>query len=96
MSPISRERIASLLNAAKFASDVPSKLHSLRRLKDELSGAGGPLLKEFLPTLIDLVSDRFSPVRKLTIQYVSITRCLSLQFNSCDSDLMSILQSCNY
>ncbi|CAN4106127.1 unnamed protein product [Withania somnifera] len=70
MSPISRERITSLLNAAKFASDVPSKLHSLRRLKDELSGADGPLLSEFFPTLLDLVSDRFSPVRKLTTEMV--------------------------
>lgn len=70
MSPISRERIASLLNAAKFASDVPSKLHSLRRLKDELSGADAPLLSEFFPTLLDLVSDRFSPVRKLTAEMV--------------------------
>lgn len=70
MSPISRDRITSLLNAAKFASDVPSKLHSLHRLKDELSGADGPLLSEFFPTLLDLVSDRFSPVRKLTTEMV--------------------------
>ncbi|XP_059305368.1 uncharacterized protein LOC132056978 [Lycium ferocissimum] len=70
MSPISRERIASLLNAAKFASDVPSKLHSLRRLKDELSGADANLLSEFFPTMLDLVSDRFSPVRKLTAEMV--------------------------
>ncbi|XP_055812650.1 uncharacterized protein LOC129882403 [Solanum dulcamara] len=69
-SPISRERIASLINAAKFASDVPSKLHSLRRLKDELSGADSALLSEFFPTLLDLVSDRFSPVRKLTTEMV--------------------------
>lgn len=70
MSPVSRERIAGLLNAAKFASDVPSKLHSLRRLKDELSGADAAMLSEFFPTLLDLVSDRFSPVRKLTTEIV--------------------------
>lgn len=70
MSPISKERITSLLNAAKFASDVPSKLHSLRRLKDELSGADAPLLSEFFPSLLDLVSDRFSPVRKLTAEMI--------------------------
>ncbi|KAK4359342.1 hypothetical protein RND71_021571 [Anisodus tanguticus] len=67
---ISRERIASQLNAAKFASDVPSKLHSLRRLKYELSGADANLLSEFFPALLDLVSDRFSPVRKLTAEMV--------------------------
>ncbi|XP_075088235.1 uncharacterized protein LOC107816280 isoform X4 [Nicotiana tabacum] len=70
MSPISRERIASLLSAAKFASDVPSKLHSLRRLNNELAGADSQLLSEFLPSLLDLVSDRFSPVRKLTAEMV--------------------------
>ncbi|MCD7461140.1 hypothetical protein HAX54_045366 [Datura stramonium] len=53
----------------KFASDVPSKLHSLRRPKDELR-ADAPLLSEFFPTLLDLVSDRFSPVRKLTAEVV--------------------------
>ncbi|KAK6779727.1 hypothetical protein RDI58_021911 [Solanum bulbocastanum] len=90
MSPISRERIASLLNAAKFASDVPSKLHSLRRLKDELSGAGGPLLKEFLPTLIDLVSDRFSPVRKLTIQMVG---CIGFEHGELLPDIIPVLTS---
>ncbi|KAL3327936.1 hypothetical protein AABB24_035555 [Solanum stoloniferum] len=89
-SPISRERIASLLNAAKFASDVPSKLHSLRRLKDELSGAGGPLLKEFLPTLIDLVSDRFSPVRKLTIQMVG---CIGFEHGELLPDIIPVLTS---
>lgn len=81
MSPISRERIASLLSAAKFASDVPSKLHSLRRLNNELAGADSQLLSEFLPSLLDLVSDRFSPVRKLTAEYVSFTRLsLCLQY----------------
>lgn len=90
MSPISRERITSLLNAAKFASDVPSKLHSLRRLKDELSGAGGPLLKEFLPTLIDLVSDRFSPVRKLTIQMVG---CIGFEHGELLPDIIPVLIS---
>lgn len=92
MSPVSRERIAGLLNAAKFASDVPSKLHSLRRLKDELSGADAAMLSEFFPTLLDLVSDRFSPVRKLTTEYVSTTRCRLLQYNTCNSGLSSIVQ----
>ncbi|KAL7169640.1 hypothetical protein ACSBR2_034642 [Camellia fascicularis] len=64
MATTSRENVARLMNSAKFAIDIPSKLEQLRQLKDDLSQADSVLLSEFLPSLLDLHSDQFSPVRK--------------------------------
>ena len=64
MATNSREKLASLVNSAKSAPDIPSKLDLLRRLKLELPQEDPVLLTEFLPCLFDLQSDRFSPVRK--------------------------------
>uniref|UniRef100_A0A5B7B7R4 Symplekin n=1 Tax=Davidia involucrata TaxID=16924 RepID=A0A5B7B7R4_DAVIN len=70
MAAISREKVAGLINSVKFAIDIPSKLEHLRQLKDELSQADPVLISEFLPLLIDLHADSFSPVRKFIIEMV--------------------------
>ncbi|OWM81734.1 uncharacterized protein LOC116195754 [Punica granatum] len=63
-----RERLARPLSSAKVASDIPSKLDHLRQVKDDLLQDDPVLLAEFLPQLLDLLSDRFSPVRKFIIK----------------------------
>ncbi|XAR50837.1 hypothetical protein NMG60_11005286 [Bertholletia excelsa] len=71
MAANSRERVASLLNSVRFASDVPSKLEQLRQLKDELSPSDDLVLpSEFLPSILELLSDRFSPVRKFVTKMI--------------------------
>ncbi|XP_027335411.1 symplekin isoform X2 [Abrus precatorius] len=64
MAATSREKLASLVNSAKLAIDIPSKLESLRQLRHELPQEDPVLLTEFLPSLFDFHSDRFGPVRK--------------------------------
>ncbi|KAL7585064.1 hypothetical protein Lser_V15G42716 [Lactuca serriola] len=65
MQTISREKFANLIDSAKFSTDVPSKLETLRKLKEKFSGAEDPhLVMEFLPQLLDLHTDRCSPVRR--------------------------------
>ncbi|KAL3027399.1 hypothetical protein AAZX31_03G049800 [Glycine max] len=64
MAATSREKLASLVNAAKLAIDIPSKLESLRQLRHELPPEDPVLLTEFLPSLFLFHSDRFGPVRK--------------------------------
>ncbi|KAK6943498.1 Symplekin/Pta1, N-terminal [Dillenia turbinata] len=69
MTAGSRERLASHINAAKLASDIPSKLQHLRQLKDDLSFENdSDLLSGLLPLLLDLYTDRFSPVRKFVTE----------------------------
>ncbi|KAG8377028.1 hypothetical protein BUALT_Bualt09G0125500 [Buddleja alternifolia] len=69
---ISRQKIAGRINSIKHGggADVAVKLNQLRRLRDELSAADSVLLLEFLPTIIDLLSDRLSPVRKFITQLI--------------------------
>ncbi|KAG2380723.1 uncharacterized protein HKW66_Vig0200950 [Vigna angularis] len=69
MAATSREKLASLLNAAKLASDIPSKLESLRQLRHELPPEDPVLLTEFLPSLFFFHSDPFGPVRKFVTEY---------------------------
>lgn len=64
MAATSREKLTSLVNAAKLAIDIPSKLESLRQLRHELPPEDPVLLTEFLPSLFLFHSDRFGPVRK--------------------------------
>ncbi|KVH94873.1 Armadillo-like helical [Cynara cardunculus var. scolymus] len=65
MAAISREKFAGLIDSAKFSTDVPSKLEKLRKLKEEFSRAKDlHLVTEFLPQLLDLHTDRCSPVRR--------------------------------
>lgn len=63
-----RERLAGLVGSAKSSPDVPSKLGRLRDLKEDLLQDDPVLLAEFLPQLLDLLSDRCSPVRKFVTQ----------------------------
>ncbi|PSS32685.1 Oocyte zinc finger protein like [Actinidia chinensis var. chinensis] len=72
MAANTREKVASLVNLAKFAMDIPSKLERLRPLKNELSQADSVLLRVF-PLLLDLHTDRFSPVRKFITEYALLT-----------------------
>ncbi|XP_057489795.1 LOW QUALITY PROTEIN: uncharacterized protein LOC130775695 [Actinidia eriantha] len=69
MAANTREKVASLVNLAKFAMDIPSKLERLRSLKNELSQADSVLLRVF-PLLLDLHTDRFSPVRKFITELI--------------------------
>ena len=63
---------ASLINSAKLALDVPSKLEHLRQLKEDLLHEGPVLLSQFLPRILDLHTDRLSPVRKFIAQYALV------------------------
>ncbi|XP_076914378.1 uncharacterized protein LOC143573367 isoform X1 [Bidens hawaiensis] len=66
---ISMERFSGLIESAKFSSDVPSKLETLRKLKDEFILAEDPhLLTHFFPHLLDLHTDRSSPVRRFVAE----------------------------
>ena len=73
MAANTREKVASLVNLAKFAMDIPSKLELLRPLKEELSLADSVLLADLLPLVIDLHTDRFSPVRKFITEYALLS-----------------------
>ncbi|KAL4557934.1 hypothetical protein LXL04_036129 [Taraxacum kok-saghyz] len=65
MQAISREKFSGLIDSAKFSTDVPSKLENLRRLKEIFSRSEDPqLVAELLPQLLDLHTDRCSPVRR--------------------------------
>ncbi|XP_061369219.1 uncharacterized protein LOC133312088 isoform X2 [Gastrolobium bilobum] len=68
MAATSREKLASLLNSAKLAIDIPSKLESLRQLRYEFPQEDPVILTEFLPSLFEFLSDRFSPVRKFVTE----------------------------
>lgn len=59
-----RERLAALIDYAKISPDIQSKLDHLRQLKEDLLQDDPVLLAEFLPLLLDLLSDPFSPVRR--------------------------------
>ncbi|BFG36416.1 hypothetical protein CerSpe_226900 [Prunus speciosa] len=65
----SNERLASLMDSAILASDIPSKLNRLRQSKQDLVVQQDPaLLSGLLPRLFELQSDRFSPVRKFATE----------------------------
>lgn len=64
----SREKVARLVNSAKFAVEIPSKLECLRLLKEELFNADSVLLSDFIPSILDLHTDRCSPARKLVTE----------------------------
>uniref|UniRef100_A0A2N9I6K7 Symplekin n=1 Tax=Fagus sylvatica TaxID=28930 RepID=A0A2N9I6K7_FAGSY len=65
-----RENLASLINSANSASDIPSKLEPLLQLKQDLLQQDPALLSEFLPLLLHLHSDRFGPVRKFVTEMI--------------------------
>lgn len=70
MAAISREKIAGRINSIKYggAADISTKLDQLQRLRDELLAADSLLFVEFLSPILDLLSDRLSPVRKFITQ----------------------------
>ncbi|KAI3732335.1 hypothetical protein L1987_63539 [Smallanthus sonchifolius] len=69
MAAISMEKFSGLIHSAKFSTDVPSKLDTLRKLKDEFSLAEDPhLVTEFFPQLLHLHTDRCSPVRRFVAE----------------------------
>ncbi|XP_048320157.2 uncharacterized protein LOC107405425 isoform X2 [Ziziphus jujuba] len=67
-------RHANLLDSAKLATDIPSKLDYLRQLKQDLVHEDPALLSEFLPRLFELQSDSFSPVRKFAADTPAVAR----------------------
>ncbi|XP_068340076.1 uncharacterized protein [Pyrus communis] len=69
MTANSHERLAGLMDSAIFAADIPSKLDRLRQSKQDLVRQQDPdLLSELLPRFFELLSDRFSPVRKFATE----------------------------
>ncbi|GMN28685.1 hypothetical protein TIFTF001_047906 [Ficus carica] len=70
MTPSSTEKLAGLLDSAKSAADIPSKLDHLRQLKHDLVHEDPNLLSHLLPRLLELHSDRFSPVRKFATEII--------------------------
>ncbi|KAL5550451.1 hypothetical protein UlMin_000627 [Ulmus minor] len=70
MTMKSKEKLAGLVDSAKFAADIRSKLDHLRQLKDDLVQDDPALLSELLPRLFELQSDRFSPVRKFSNEII--------------------------
>lgn len=70
-----RKKLATLLDSAKLATDIPTKLDHLRQLKHDLVQEDAALLSDFLPGLLEFQSDRFSPVRKLAAEYAPQFSC---------------------
>lgn len=65
----SREKASDLINSARFAIEIPSKLKSLRLLKDLLFERDPSLLSEVIPCLAELQTDPASPLRKFLAEY---------------------------
>ncbi|KAF7845362.1 symplekin isoform X1 [Senna tora] len=86
----SREKFASLVNSAKLAMDIPSKLGYLRQLQLELPPEDPVLLTEFLPCLLEFQSDSFSPVRKFVTEMVGEIGSKNTEFLP---DIMPVLIS---
>lgn len=70
MAVDSRARLAGLINSTKIAADIPSKLARLRQLKNDLLPEDPVLLSELLPRILELQSDRFSPIRKFVTEMI--------------------------
>ncbi|KAL1549129.1 hypothetical protein AAHA92_17267 [Salvia divinorum] len=69
---VSREKIAARINSIKYGApaDLSPKLDHLRRLREDLMAADSLLVVELVSPLLDLLSDRLSPVRKFTTQMI--------------------------
>ncbi|KNA19015.1 hypothetical protein SOVF_065440 isoform A [Spinacia oleracea] len=73
MAAGSVERIRSLIDSVTFAADTPSKLDNLHQLKEELLRVADNTtvdFSDFLPCLLKLLSDCFSPVRKCITEVI--------------------------
>ncbi|KAI4331577.1 hypothetical protein MLD38_029754 [Melastoma candidum] len=75
-----RERLAALIDSAKISLDIQSKLDHLRHLKEDLLQDDPVLLAEFLPLLLDLLSDHFSPVRRFIVRMIGEIGIKQLEF----------------
>ncbi|XP_065010701.1 uncharacterized protein LOC135640318 isoform X2 [Musa acuminata AAA Group] len=64
------ERAVGLLESARTAGEVPSKLKQLRQLKAVLLHRDPPLLPEFVTRLTELQSERASPIRKFLAEMI--------------------------
>ncbi|KAE8728883.1 HEAT repeat-containing protein isoform 2 [Hibiscus syriacus] len=80
MDPASREKLESLSNSVKFASDLGPKLEFCRQLKHDLLEEDAATLSEFLPRILDLYSDPSGPVRKLATQIIGEIGVKHLEF----------------
>ncbi|PIA32259.1 hypothetical protein AQUCO_04500095v1 [Aquilegia coerulea] len=71
MAVKSREEAARLLHSIKFSSkDLLSKLEHFHQLKQILLQRDPSLLTEFIPLIIELQNDQFSPIRKALAQMI--------------------------
>eukprot|EP00257_Ricinus_communis_P020865 XP_015580215.1 uncharacterized protein LOC8265046 isoform X1 [Ricinus communis] len=78
MKSSSRDRLASLINCAM---DIPTKLEILRQLKENLlQETDAASLSDFLPRLLELQSDEYSPVRKCVTEMIGDIGLKHLEF----------------
>ncbi|KAJ0028055.1 hypothetical protein Pint_34851 [Pistacia integerrima] len=76
-----RETYASLVFSTKAAMDIPLKLESLRRLKQDLIEEENVIvISEILPRIFDLQSDSFAPVRKFVTEIIGEVGLKHVQF----------------
>ncbi|KAK8576784.1 hypothetical protein V6N13_015215 [Hibiscus sabdariffa] len=80
MNPVSREKLASLSNSVKFATDLGPKLELCRQLKRDLLEEDAAALSEFLSHIFDLYSDPSGPVRKLATEIIGEIGVKHLEF----------------
>ncbi|KAK9699144.1 hypothetical protein RND81_08G155600 [Saponaria officinalis] len=66
-------RVTSLIDSVTFAINDHSKLENLNLLKHELPHEENDVefISRFLPSLLKLISDRFSPIRKCVTEVLS-------------------------
>lgn len=76
----SNERLASLMDSAVIATDIPSKLDRLSQLKRDLLQRDPGFISELLPRLFELQSDRFSPVRKFATEMLGEIGLMHVDF----------------
>ncbi|KAJ6425283.1 hypothetical protein OIU84_025953, partial [Salix udensis] len=77
----SRERLGNLINSVKSASDIPSKLQTLRQLNQILQQQeNANSLSEFLPRIFEFQSDQHSPVRKFATEIIGEIGLKHLEF----------------
>eukprot|EP01018_Ginkgo_biloba_P004266 Gb_23976 [translate_table: standard] len=65
-----RDEAVALLNSYKYNVDMAAKMEPLRRLKEILVHRDPSLLMEFVPYLMELQSERSSPIRKYLAQMI--------------------------
>ncbi|XP_057525274.1 uncharacterized protein LOC130804737 isoform X2 [Amaranthus tricolor] len=77
------DKIRSLIASVTFAADNPSKFQNLHQLKHQLLKSvqdSSISLSDFLPSLLKLLSDDFSPVRKCISEVIGEIGLKHLEF----------------